>query len=337
MEMNLKNIIPKILTGDANPDEKAFFQEHIKNSPENYEEYLQLNEIWNRSEKMDIVDIPDIELEWLSISRKITENKNSIDESNGLLNILKTIWTGIVNPKLKPVYSAAIIVVIFLSTLLLWNDEEIVLEIITYSTRNAEIKLIELPDGSHAMLNCGSTISFPKDFVGNERNVELEGEAFFTVTKGVKPFIVVTDNANARVLGTEFDVWARGNETRVVVMQGIVNLSSKFKDDQGVNLIRNQASEISNDESAKTVDEVDSDLILGWRQGRLVFKQTPVSEMVQELERFYNISMNVENDKINDLTLTGTFSSSNVDSVLTMISLALRCEYQFDDGVYFLK
>jgi transmembrane sensor len=337
MEIDLKNIIPKIITGEATPDEQSFFHERIKNLPEVYEEYLQQQKVWEMGEKMTVVDSPDMDTEWLKISRKISEANVSVTKTNKLVNMLKAFGNVILNPKLKPVYAAILIVIVFLSTLFIWNPEKPVKEIFTYSTQNAERKTIDLPDGSTVTLNCGSEISFPKEFTGKERNVTLNGEAFFTVTKNLKPFVVSTENARAKVLGTEFDVWARGNETRVVVKQGVVNLSSGRKKDKGVNLVRNQASAIENEEFVKHAKEVDTDMMLGWMQGKLIFNETPATEMAEELERFYNISLNIKNAEVKNMSITGTFSSSNVDSVLTMISMALGCKYSSSNDVYFLQ
>ena len=91
-------------------------------------------------------------------------------------------------------------------------------------TKN-NFEVVEFPDGSVAFLNHNSSIAYENEF--NPRNVNLQGEAFFTVTKGESPFIVTTELGNITVLGTEFNVKSNEDELDVEVEHGEVKVKTK--------------------------------------------------------------------------------------------------------------
>ncbi len=202
----------------------------------------------------------------------------------------------------------------------------------TLITAKGEQISVQLPDGSTATLNAGSSLSFPKRFK-TERRVELDGEAFFNVTKSSKPFIVCTGNAQVLVLGTLFNVWSRNNETRVAVESGTVSLSG-METDSTLVLQAGQAAIVENGNLPQYKPNANMDAYLDWLSGSLVFNQTTLSEIIGDLERQYNVYITTENINADTFTVTGSFTDMPIDEVLDTICLTLDLRCYQAAGMY---
>ena len=226
----------------------------------------------------------------------------------------------------KPALAGLLLVAISVTILLLSNKEEIV-RYETISTLNNDRQTVQLPDGSTVKLNSGSLIKFPEKFKDEKREIKLEGEAFFSVTKNGKPFVITTENAKITVLGTEFNVWTRDKKTKVIVKEGRVNLEQIKAKNENVILLKNQESIITENSKPLPPQNVNADYLLGWLNNKLVFNRTPLNEIVGELERFYNVKIKLADNGLKNLTLTGSFGNQKADSVLSMICLALNLKF----------
>lgn len=156
----------------------------------------------------------------------------------------------------------------------------------TLSTRRGGQYSLLLPDGSKVWLNAASSISFPTAFTGHERKVVLTGEAFFEVVKdAARPFQVWVGQAYVEATGTRFDVNAYGDEAllRISLVEGTVRLvqgalSRLLRPGEEARL---QAGNIH----LQTANLAQA---TGWREGRLVFRNTPLSTIARELSRWYD-------------------------------------------------
>lgn len=198
-------------------------------------------------------------------------------------------------------------------------------EITIHNGRRAELTFT---DGTRIRLNSGSTLRYPKSSADESRRFHLSGEAFFDVKKDGSPFIVITDNAKTTVLGTQFNVWARYEKTRVVVKQGSVRFERIHTEAEAVNLVTGKMSEIERDSPPAVPKSIDADQHLGWLEGRLVFEQTPLTEIIGELERHYSVRIGLKERGIGLNTLTGSFKNMPLDTVLSSISLTLKLQVE---------
>lgn len=159
-------------------------------------------------------------------------------------------------------------------------------------TAYGEQKHLFLPDSSEVWINAGTNLKYPQKFNGNIRTVYLDGEAYFTIKKDEsKYFVVQTGDVSVKVLGTQFNVKAYSDDARLIttltsgkveVLAG-TNLSHTLKPNE--QLIYNRStSEIDISEISK--GETDS-----WRNGELIFTDAPLSEILQVLERKFNVSI----------------------------------------------
>lgn len=172
-----------------------------------------------------------------------------------------------------------------------------------YIPRGGEYKLI-LSDGTIVWLNSESRLTYPIAFAGDTRELELEGEAFFEVTKDdTKPFIVHTSQFDIRVTGTQFNVRAYPEETESATLaEGSIQLE---KDRQVYKLAPGQQAYLNGEEVR--VKNVNLEDAIAWRYNAFSFKRVPLSEMMDELSRWYDIDVFYQNPEVKALHFTAWF------------------------------
>lgn len=189
---------------------------------------------------------------------------------------------------------------------------------------------IILPDGSKVWLNAESALRFPTMFTGNERQVELTGEAYFEVAKlevpfssaetgKMKPFKVQTNDVNIEVLGTHFNVMAYSNEKSVntTLLEGSVRVSH-LKTNNSQMLKPGQQARIN--ESIKIVN-VDTEEAIAWKNGFFHFNGADIQTVMGQIERWYNVEVDYEGE-ITSKHFTGIISREiNASKVLDMLEL----------------
>ena len=193
-----------------------------------------------------------------------------------------------------------------------------------------------LADGSSFDLNSQSRIQFPKSFGEKNRIVTLSGEAFFQVEKGTFPFIVKTEQGICTVTGTKFNVRAREQETVLSVEEGQVKFQNTKGIDSTVFVEAHQISEVRFDKAPTSPRIADAHTIAAWREGVLVFKQTPVKEVIEELERFYDIVIKMDTATLKKKTLTATMNQLTADQAVGSICQTLQLQYQKEGKTYHL-
>ncbi|MEG2556799.1 MAG: FecR domain-containing protein, partial [Odoribacter sp.] len=156
--------------------------------------------------------------------------------------------------------------------------------------RGGEYTLI-LADGSTVYLNAESTLKYPIHFSGNTRTVYLEGEAFFDVKSDkTKPFIVALSRMEVEVLGTSFGIRAYSEESRILttLVRGKVNVNAASGH---ISLFPNHQASFDKTSGNLNVAEVDVDLFVGWKDGRLVFDNTSLEMILKDLSRWYSFDV----------------------------------------------
>ncbi|MCW9707975.1 FecR family protein [Fodinibius salsisoli] len=186
-----------------------------------------------------------------------------------------------------------------------------------------------LNDSSKIVLHAGSRIEVPTNFNIDSRELYLEGEAYFEVTANPdKPFIVHSEETYTKVLGTKFLVQAWSGvrkKLEVVVSEGKVALGTeKRPTGEEAIVTRNQKGVLSGDQEPVIYDNVDLDWYLGWTQGRLIFNNRPLSEIIPKLERWYDIDIKTATREIASQKLTAEIDySQSMREVVQNIALSL--------------
>ena len=164
--------------------------------------------------------------------------------------------------------------------------------------------MIKLDDGTKVWVNAETKLKYPVAFVGDRREVVLEGEAFFDVAKNEKPFIVKTSFGDVRVLGTAFGIsaYASEPESYTTLVRGKVSVEREG----GEPVVILPGEQVVTSKDGKMIkQQVDVEEFVGWKDGIYVFKEKSLGEIMKTLERWYNISVDFQDKSLVDLPFTG--------------------------------
>lgn len=326
-----ENLCIKNFTNNITENEKEILNKWLNTSNKNKLLYEELKNIWFAAEPKDVIQNINLEEEWINLKDNISNKaETNVNVKPSFIDYIASIFA----PKLRPIWTIGLVVLLAISSILLFRNSETEKVLKTISTQNGQRLVVHLSDGSIVNLNNDSKIQFDENFTGDKREIKLTGEAFFSVKKDGRPFIIYTNNAITKVVGTKFNVWSRDEETRVIVKQGKVSLAENIDTTKKVYLTKNELSKIVKKNAPTKPSKVDADFLLGWLNGKLVFESTPLSEIVKDLERYYNVKVNLANNDISRLRLTGAFDNEKIDSVLTKICLALNLNYTKNNENY---
>ncbi|QLE01265.1 FecR domain-containing protein [Galbibacter sp. BG1] len=198
-----------------------------------------------------------------------------------------------------------------------------------------QLKLV-LGDSSVVFLNSGSALSYPQNFENEgSREVTLEGEAFFQITKNPnKPFIVSTENIKTRVLGTSFNVNTfNPDQPQVVVSTGKVRVSNTANESMNVDLLPNEKAVLDLKSNQFTKSLVAAKDYEAWRNGEVVFNESNLQDVALILERRFDIKVNITSPVNTTCTINGKYSGEDLEGLLESISFIHEINYQFKDGV----
>ncbi|HMH32820.1 MAG TPA: FecR domain-containing protein, partial [Puia sp.] len=160
-----------------------------------------------------------------------------------------------------------------------------------------------LPDGTKVWLNAASRIKYPVAFSGNQRQVEISGEVYFEVTKdATKPFKVKTGETMVEVLGTHFNIndYPEEGDVKTTLLEGSVKVSGGGVSKQ---IIPGQQAVISG-QGIRIIPEVDVTSIVAWKNGRTLFKDATIPQIMGMISRWYDVDVEYAGT-IPDKTLNG--------------------------------
>lgn len=233
---------------------------------------------------------------------------------------------------------AAVFMVVALATLWYVNREVAPQShTIATTTSTEETKELLLPDGTQVWLNGSSTLSYDEQFA--ERRVELSGEAFFDVARMEdQPFEIISGAAKTVVLGTAFNVRAYPGEkeVEVSVVRGKVALTEEARPDKAVVLEAGNAGTYIKAEKTVKKETVTSPNSDSWKTKRLVFDSTEMDEVIESLQRYFRISIEVKNEKILGCHFTGDFREPSLENILKVLEFSANLEATKQNDRYLL-
>ena len=218
------------------------------------------------------------------------------------------------------------------------------------STQYGSKSKLQMPDGTVIWLNAGSEITYTNQYGKNTRTVNLIGEAYFDVVHdGLHPFIIHTKNLDLKVLGTAFNVRAFNNEkiSEATLIRGSLEVSFPNRPSKKIILSPNEKLSLNNEIptvtnyntldtkekkqiiSISTVDKLPNETIveeIAWTENKLIFRSKAFKDLALDLERWYNIKIDIKNKNISDKRFTGVFKNENFEEALN----ALKATYSFD-------
>ncbi|MDD7884924.1 FecR family protein [Flavivirga sp. 57AJ16] len=319
--MNKKQLL-KYLKNDLDSVEKRKTIEWVRKSPENQKMYNALKAEYIAS---TFQDVPNVNSDFFFERFKNSIKKRRLDKFSYIAVSIIIIAIFIFNYKgmdsLNNILSQE-------STQIgqpASNDH------FSFITARGDKKEVYLPDGSKIVLNADSELTYPKEFNDSIREVTLVGEAFFDIKRDEnKPFIVNTNSIKIRVLGTSFNVKSYAKDTKVetTLVTGKVEL---IKDEETpIVLAPSQKAVFHKKENKLEIEEVKSLDVVAWKDGTLIFNKTPLREVVIDLERKYNIEININSLKLLNYEYTGTFDNLSIHEVLKLLSISSPIKYTIE-------
>ena len=177
--------------------------------------------------------------------------------------------------------------------------------------------LVLLSDGSRVRLNSCSSLRYPVVFTGENRTVELEGEAYFEVEKSVHPFFVKTSNVNVRVTGTTFNVSDYADDSRVTttLVEGQVVVNKRDQEEIYV-LEPGLTFKYKKDNGKIKIKAEDPELYVAWMRGKFKFENMRLEDIVCKLNRWYDCNVEYADDTLRDLRFSGAAEKDRPASYL---------------------
>ena len=219
----------------------------------------------------------------------------------------------------KQIYKyAAAIVVLFTTGYFLFNTSNS-----TFKTEFAQTKNFNLPDNSEVILNANSEITFSEKEWKKERNLTLNGEAFFKVEKGEK-FSVKTEIGEVTVLGTQFNVKERKNYFEVKTYEGLVSVAYK---DTILKLSKGKVFKVVNG----VIDSLNTFNIneKSWLQKESNFKSTSLRFVLEEIENQFDYKIDAKNIDL-DVLYTGGFTHKDINIAMQSVTIPLQLSYKIE-------
>lgn len=327
--------IQRYVTGNATPAERHIIEKWMACDHENSEVVREIKEIWDLSTKENF-DV-NVKEAW----KKFQSRKKSQNQFGDLLKPHNKVYANIYHGFRAAAFILVAVIAGFffqhISTIQSETDQSAersgFYTMQKMTTDRGEKTRVTFSDGTRVTLNSSSTVRFPREFHGSERKVYLEGEAYFEVAYDQEsPFIVNTDAAQVRVLGTAFNVrgWSEDPGVDITVRSGKVSVSSleqEIEDHADVILEAGQFTRVIKGQGPQFVQSVDPLDHLLWTSGGMHFDNEPFSQVVLDLERRFNVHITVNDAELLDVPYTGTFQYAEVDEVLSVIATSMEVGY----------
>lgn len=174
--------------------------------------------------------------------------------------------------------------------------------------RGGEFK-VTLEDGTEVWLNAQTTLRYPETFDGDERRVEVTGEAYFKVAKNAeKPFYVVSGGQEVRVYGTEFNVHAYQDEPTIftTLVEGSISLKPVEGNRSELMLTPGNQAVFSRSDASARVRKVDTEVVTSWRSGVFVFENQNLEQIMRTLSRWYNFEYEFADQRVAQTEFMGS-------------------------------
>lgn len=205
---------------------------------------------------------------------------------------------------------------------------------VTYNSitipRGAEYEIVVLPDGTKVWINSASTLRYPTAFTGNQRSVELTGEAYFEVEhNSAKPFRVVSHNQTVEVLGTHFNINAYDDERAVktTLLEGKVKVTATANHTVRY-LAPGQQAALST--SSFTIAATEPEEEIAWKTGQFMFNGKDIQYIMRTISRWYNVDVEYSGQVPDDTFGGATSRFANVSSVLNILQLTGKVHFKVD-------
>lgn len=198
---------------------------------------------------------------------------------------------------------------------------------------------ITLSDGTKVLLNANSKLVYPMEFKADKREIILEGEAFFEVTKGITPFIVKCNGIDIKVYGTKFNVKSyTASSVETTLVSGSVGVSFSDKKENGEIMLRpNQLIHINVNRSSHQIKEVDAVSYTSWITGKINSYDSQLGDLTDKLVNWYGVNFNFFDEVKRQIPITASFDNSQtIESIIDAIEFSAKVKIVKTEGGYII-
>ncbi len=286
---------------------------------------------WLNIDESHRTSFSELEKVWAGIgtlngSEELAKMRSS-EQENSFLDKITSLFRfdSLALPQLGGGLAVAMLLAVFVISPMMQTGDAVQ----TFRTEVSQTQELTLDDGSRVTLGANSEIQV--SFVDDKRHVDLNrGQAFFKVAKDAsRPFYVATNSATIRVVGTRFDVRRNNDNIKVSVEEGIVEVVRRAKrvspgvpvSDQKT-LTAGQQLNVTRHAMGE-VELVDSSAVATWRDGRLVYRNARLSEVIADANRYRDGTITLGAKHLEDLQVTTSYSVDQVDTMVLMLEQSL--------------
>lgn len=325
---NFLLLVTKVLSGNALSDDEVLLQNTLANQPEFLPLYKQYKRYW---EHQSLNQGADVEKALATTWQKIHQ--------------APAVTAAIIEVPVRRLFTAgriavaAVLLGLVLMAAWFWfpgRRQPAVEWVETYNPKGIRSSIL-LPDGSKVWLAADSRLKYPRSFAADRRDIYLEGEAFFEVTRNPqKPFVVQLEAGAVRVLGTSFDIKAYKSHHEIItsVATGKVAFIPGYSSNVDTVLLTPNKKSVYNINSHTTeVRETDAQADKAWIDGILLFDAVTLGEIALALERYYGKTVMFRDERLKKFRYTGKFANNSPAEILHYLSKTKAFTYTVSDSL----
>ena len=340
-ELDFKNLLERMLSGELTDKERIDLQEYIELSYNDHELDGLMREHWLGLENKLVVEdetqfqnLKSLIISEISKAEKSDKKVHALFPSN-----LKNRLMRVAAILFIPLLLGSILTFYYLNSRFDRMTEYVAMQQVVASPGSRVH--FTLPDKTEVWLNSESKLEFSMNLnLQSKREVKLIGQGYFKVAPDKKhPFIVLIDGIGVKALGTSFDVSGYENEMQIksTLEEGSIALLGK-DDNEMARLNPGQQAVLDKSTQRISIKNVDTALSTSWKDGKLIFRNTALTEVAKQLERWYNCEIHLDNKLLDSgLFYTATIQDETLGEVLKMIEISTSVKTKIEKREVFIE
>lgn len=317
----IEELLPRYCSGEATIEECRMVEEWIGQSDENYRIVKQMYTIDQVMRTVQMESKVDMEKALASVSRKMSKAPSHV-----------TWFTWVQR-------AAAILFIPLLIAFAIQNftpSPTEVAQMIEVKTNPGMTTTVDLPDGTKVYLNSESSLTYPSFFSKDKRDVKLTGEAFFEVQKDPEHRFIVSGphHTQIEVLGTSFNVEAfeRDSFISTTLVEGKVRFAYQ-KNQQPATVDMKPGQKLMYDTTSSQVKliQTSGETETAWKDGKIIFQATPLPEALRMLEKRFNVTFVLSNNRLRGEAFNGSFTNQRLERILEIFKISSNIKWRYLD------
>lgn len=319
---NIDELIALKLVGSIDAESEKILADWINESAENARHFEEMQKIWGAGNLDDQFN-PDVNAAWENVEEEL-----GLDEKGRVIPMRKSSNT--------IYYRIAAAIVVLLGVTWIYTNQLSTPDMVRVASLSDQTE-VTLPDNSKVYLNANTSIEYPEYFKGKTREIKLEGEAFFEITKDkAHPFIIHTANAYTKVLGTSFNILARKGLKNIVVSVKTGKVEVGIDNRENVKLEPGYTAKVNLETNSLEKIITPSENYLSWKTKEMIFEDVEISELISVLSSYYDVEISA-NEEILKCHFTGKFNQPKITDVLNVLELSNGFTYEMKGNKVTIK